>query len=103
MCPQVSAEIRKSIITCLDAKTGKQKWQGKLPGRTTYYASLTAADDKLYCLSEGGNAAVVAAGGDEFKIISQTTFDEGPMQSTIAAANSRIFVRTAKKLYCFGK
>ena len=90
-------------LTCLDAKTGKQKWQGKLPGRTTYYASPTAADDKLYCISEGGNAAVVAAGGNEFKIISQANFDEGPMQSTIAAANSRLFVRTAKKLYCFGK
>ena len=90
-------------LTCLDAKTGKQKWQGKLPGRTTYYASPTAADDKLYCISEGGNAAVVAAGGSEFKIISQTSFDEGPMQSTIAAANGHLFVRTAKKLYCFGK
>lgn len=90
-------------ITCLEAKTGKVIWTGKLPGRNPYYASPTVADDKIYCLSEGGDAVIVAAGGNEFKIISETKFDEGPMQSTIAIADGLVFLRTAKKLYCFGK
>jgi outer membrane protein assembly factor BamB len=92
---------RGRTITCLDAKTGTVKWQGKLPGRTTCYASPTVADGKIYCLSEGGNAVVLSADSDEFAIISQTTFDEGPMQSTIAVADGRIYIRTAKKLHCF--
>ena len=82
---------------------GAVKWQGELPARAPYYASPTVADGKVYCLSEGGDAAVVAAGGGEFKMISECKFDEGPMQSTIAISGGRVFVRTAKKLYCFGK
>ena len=94
---------RGKALTCLNAKTGKVKWTGKLPGRNPYYASPTVADDKIYCLSEGGDVVVAAAGGDEFRIISETKLDEGPMQSTIAIADGRVFVRTAKKLYCFVK
>ena len=89
-------------ITCLDARTGSQKWQGKLPGRGAYYASPTAADGKVYCISETGDMVVLAA-GDAFRIISQSLFEEGPIQASIAAADGRLFLRTAKRLYCFGK
>jgi outer membrane protein assembly factor BamB len=94
---------RQKTLTCLDAATGKVKWQGKLPGRATYYASPTVADGKVYCISEQGDAVVLAASPDEFKIISIAKFDEAPMQSTISVADRRLFVRTAKKLHCFTK
>lgn len=94
---------RGKTLTCLDAATGKVKWQGKMPARATYYASPTVADGKVYCISERGEAVVLAAGGDQCKILWQGQFDEGPMQSTIAIADGCVFVRTAKKLYCFRK
>ncbi|MBE0536185.1 MAG: PQQ-binding-like beta-propeller repeat protein [Phycisphaerae bacterium] len=90
-------------VTCLDGRTGKEKWQGKLSGRGTYYASPTVADGKVYCISETGDMVVLAAGGDAFRVISQSRFDEGPMQASVAAAGGRLFLRTARRLYCFGK
>ncbi len=93
-----------AVLTCLDAGTGRQKWQGKLGSRTpAWRASVTAADDKLYCINEGAEAVVVAAGGDEFKILSRIDMDDKPVQASIAIADGRLFIRTANLLYCISK
>ncbi len=89
------------ILSCLDAKTGRQKWQGKLGGSTPWWASITAADDKLYCISEAAEAVVLAA-GDEFKILSRIDMKDKPVQASIAIADSHIFIHTANKLFCIG-
>lgn len=91
------------VVTCLEAKTGRQIWQGKIGGRGPWRASLTGADGKLYCINETGEIVVLAADGDEFKIIFQTKFEEAPIQSSIAIADGHLFIRTAKNLYCIGK
>jgi hypothetical protein len=46
---------------------------------------------------------VLAAGGNQFKIIFETKTDETPIQSSIAVADGRLFIRTAKNLRCIGK
>jgi outer membrane protein assembly factor BamB len=90
-------------VTCLDAKTGQQKWQGKLGGSGgPWYASVTAGDDKLYCISEAGQAVVLAAGGEEFKILSRIDMEGKPVQASIAIADGRLYIRTASKLTCVG-
>lgn len=91
------------VVTCIMPKTGQKIWQGKIGGKGPWRASLTGADDKLYCINEKGKVVVLAAGGNEFKILFQTKIDEGPMRSSIAVANGRLFIRTAKNLYCIGK
>lgn len=91
------------VVTCLDPKTGRQFWQGTIGGRGPWRASLTGADDKLYCINETGEIIVLAAGGGEFKIIFQTKTDEIPIQSSIAVADGRLFIRTARNLHCIGK
>ena len=90
------------VLTCLDAKTGRQKWQGKLGGNGPWYASVTAADDKLYCISEAGEAVVLAAGDGEFKILSRIDMEDKPVQASIAIADGRLYIRTASKLTCVG-
>jgi outer membrane protein assembly factor BamB len=92
--------LRSKTVTCLDAKTGKEKWQGKLEGKEPYYASLTAADDKLYCINEAGRMVILAASDDKFNVLSQIELDESPTCASIAIADSRLYVRTAKNLYC---
>ena len=91
------------VVTCLEPKTGRQIWQGTIGGRGPWRASLTGADGKLYCINETGEVVVLAAGGNEFKIIFQTKIDEPRIQSSIAVADGRLFIRTAQNLYCIGK
>ncbi len=91
------------VVTCLEPNTGRQIWQGTIGGRGPWRASLTGADGKLYCINETGEVVVLAAGGNEFKIIFQTKIDEPRIQSSIAVADGRLFIRTAENLYCIGK
>jgi outer membrane protein assembly factor BamB len=94
---------RPKVVTCLEPKTGRQIWQGRIGGRGPWRASLTGADGKLYCINETGEIVVLAAGGDEFKILFETKTDETPIQSSISVAGGRLFIRTAKNLYCIGR
>ncbi len=91
------------IVTCLDPKTARQFWQGKIGGRGPWRASLTGADGKLYCINETGEIVVLAAGGEQFKILFETKTDETPIQSSISVADGHLFIRTAQNLYCIGK
>ncbi|MBN2316071.1 MAG: PQQ-like beta-propeller repeat protein [Sedimentisphaerales bacterium] len=94
---------RPKVVTCLEPKTGRRIWQGDLGGRGPWRASLTGADGKLYCINETGEIVVLAAGGDEFKILFETKTDETPIQSSISVADGHLFIRTAENLYCIGK
>jgi outer membrane protein assembly factor BamB len=92
----------KKMMICLDPVTGAKKWQGDLEVREVFKSSPTGADGKIYCVSERGTAVVLDA-GDQFKILSVIKMDEGPIRSTIVAANGRLLIRTAQNLYCIGK
>jgi len=95
--------IRKGgVVSCLDPKTGRLYWQGRLAGRAPWRASLTGADGKLYGINEKSEAVVLAAGKEKFQILFRYDFKEKPTRSSIAAVNGKIFVRTAKNLYCIG-
>jgi len=91
------------VVTCLDPKTGRQFWQGKIGGRGPWRASLTAADGKLYCINETGEVVVLKAGDERFEILFETKIDEPRIQSSIAIANGRLYIRTAQNLYCMAK
>jgi len=91
------------VVTCLDPKTGRQLWQGKIGGRGPWRASLTAADGKLYCINETGEIVVLKAGDERFEILFQTKIDEPRIQSSIAIAEGRLYIRTAENLYCVAR
>jgi len=93
---------RGGVLSCLDAKTGSQKWQGRLGGNPPWYASVTGADDKLYCINEDGEAVVLSADDGEFKILSRIDMGDKPVQASIAIAEGRLYIRTASKLTCVG-
>lgn len=89
-------------LTCLDAKTGRQKWQGKLRGIGPVRASMTASDDKIYLISKSSKVVVLAANDEQFKILCEVELNEEPCQSSIAIADGHLFIRTAKSLFCIG-
>ena len=96
----VLGDRRGGVMTCLDAATGRQKWQGELGGRAPWWASITAGDDKLYCISEAAEAVVLAADEGRFKILSRIGMEDKPVQASIAIADGRLYIRTASKLFC---
>ncbi len=92
----------KKTMICLDPETGRERWSGKLGGGKVLRASPMAADGKIYCIDEDGDVFVLAA-GDEFRIVSRIPMGEGPCRSSIAIAHGKLFIRTARSLYCVGK
>ena len=95
-------ESKKTLI-CLDPKTGQLRWTGQLDKSDMYYASPTAADGKLYIVNRKGVVTVVAADPDTFTILSTHSFGEKPVDSSIAIAGGKLYLRTAENLYCFGR
>jgi len=98
----IAGDKRKKVITCLDPKTGKIKWQSKFTGKGPWRASPTGADGKIYCISEGGDYVVLAA-GDEYKELFRASLGDRPCHSTIVAANGNLLIRTARELICLRK
>ena len=90
---------RKKVVTCLDPKTGKVRWTGKLGGSSPWRASLTAADGKIFCINEDGLVVVFNAGGDMYKEISRVDLEDKKSLGSIAIAENALFIRTGSKLY----
>lgn len=93
----------RPTLSCVKPATGEIVWSERL-GRTTFEASPTAADGKIYCMNHKGEVFVVKA-ADTFELIHQTEMGEDDAQftrSTIAIAHDQLFIRTNKKLYCIG-
>jgi outer membrane protein assembly factor BamB len=64
----------------------------------TYAASPVLADGRIYILADNGNTTVVQP-GREFKELAHNELNE-PAQASMAVSNGRLFIRTAKHLYC---
>ena len=87
------------IVTVLDAADGKLVTQARARGAGNYYASPVAGDGKIYLSSEGGSITVFRP-GKRLDVISSHDFGE-LIAATPVIADGRIYVRTAKALYCF--
>ena len=89
------------IFTCLEAKTGKLKYEEKIGAGGPYYASPVFADGKIY-LSSGRGVITVLEEGPEFRILAQNNLKER-LQATPALADGKVYVRTHEKLYAYGE
>ena len=96
-------DVKKKVLSCLDIKTGMQKWQKRLPGKNAYYASFTASDGVIYGMDESGDVIILEANGAEYRMLANVDLDAKPSRSSISITDGRIYIRTAKKLYCIGK
>ncbi len=91
----------KRVLSKVEPKTGRTVWTGKLDLADVIWSSPTAADGKIYLLSEAGSLLVCSA-GESFGVLGRRQFDEGPCRSSVAIANDRLFVRTGTHLHCLG-
>lgn len=87
------------FLTCADLKTGKPHYSKRLEGN--FSASPIAADGKLYCLSETGNAQVLKL-GTTFEVLASNEMNERTF-ATPAPLNNALILRTESHLYRIGK
>jgi outer membrane protein assembly factor BamB len=89
------------IMVSRDAGTGKIVWRERVGSRLgVFYASLVAADDKVYASRSNGTTYVIAV-EDKFRLISQSSLPEEIFASPAFAADC-LFLRTVAALYCIG-
>jgi outer membrane protein assembly factor BamB len=83
------------LVTCVDAKTGKEIWSERIGGN--YSASPIAANSRIYFFSEEGKTTVVAA-GSKFKKLAENKLAAGFMASP-AVHGRALILRTKTHLY----
>lgn len=87
------------VVTCLDAKTGQERWRERLDGK--HCASPLYADGRIYLFSREGETAVLEP-GTTFKLIATNKLD-GQIMATPAAIDGALIVRTDQALYRIGR
>jgi len=92
---------QERALVCLEPRTGRLLWRQQLPVRVPLQASPTGADDKIYGISLLGEVVALAA-DDDPRLLGLMPMAEPLCRSTIAVANGRLYVRTARHLYCVG-
>jgi outer membrane protein assembly factor BamB len=89
------------ILTCYEAKTGKEVYKQRMGGQGGYTASPVAADGKLYFTSEQGGVRVVRA-GPKYELLAVNPLGDVCL-ATPAISDGMIFVRTEHYLMGIGR
>jgi outer membrane protein assembly factor BamB len=97
---KVWAANGQGVISCADAKTGKEVFSERVKG--AFSASPVAGDGKVYCLNETGLCTVLKADGNEFDVLAENDLGAETL-GTPAIAGGLIIIRTEKALYGIGK
>jgi outer membrane protein assembly factor BamB len=89
------------IVTCLDAETGKIRYEGGRPPVPSHFmGSPVAFGGFIAMTSETGETFMLKA-GPVHEIVRTNTVDE-PVYSSLAIANGRIYIRGEKHLFAIG-
>ena len=91
----------KGEVECLDPKTGKTIWAGKLPkSRSNFYSSPLVADGMIYAPREDGAVFTIKVSDEKFELVATNELGESTLGSPIVVGN-QVLVRGLKHLYCF--
>jgi outer membrane protein assembly factor BamB len=85
----------------LDAESSKVLYRGKSGAPGAYFSSPVAAGGKIFIASRNGIVTVFEA-GEKLSILAQNDFGEN-ITATPAVVDNKIYLRTSKWLYAFGK
>lgn len=89
---------RGGVLSCYDAKTGKQHYKKRIDGARGFTSSPWAADGKVFCLDESGQTFVIEA-GNELKVVGTNKLDD-MFWSSAAFAGDALLLRGVDRLYC---
>jgi outer membrane protein assembly factor BamB len=88
------------VVRCLNAKTGEKMYESRLAPDAQIYASIVAADGRVYFPSLDGVVYVVKA-GPVFQVLGRNPMGE-PCFATPAILKSTIYFRTTDSLVAVG-
>ncbi len=92
-------QTNRAVLSCVDAKTGKPYYaRERLEGLGGVYASIVAADDRVYVVDRDGVTAVIAH-GSELRVLATNTLDEGCAASPVIV-DGELYLRGSEHLYC---
>lgn len=89
----------KGVLSCLDIKTGVQKWTERISG--SFSASPMVVGNTIYAFSDEGSAILFEA-GDEFKQLGRNELT-GRIQASPAVVDGSLILRTDTNLYRIGE
>jgi outer membrane protein assembly factor BamB len=88
----------QAILRCVEAKTGKERWQRPKVGK--YHASLLrTGNDKLLLLEDSGDLVLLDPNPQEYRELARSHIC-GDTWAHLALANGRLYVRDNKDLIC---
>jgi outer membrane protein assembly factor BamB len=92
-----------SIVTCLEAMTGKVLFQGRLGSaqREGFSSSPVAVDGKVFFTNDDGETFVLKA-GPTFEMLHVNKLDEATL-ATPALVDGRWYIRTDRNLIAIGR
>ena len=87
------------IMTCLDARTGEVKYEGKrFPAPARFLSPPVAFDGKILVTSEDGDTYILKA-GTERELLGTNSLND-LVYSSLAVSRDSIYIRSTKALYC---
>lgn len=91
----------RGIVMCLKAESGERVFQERLEGAGSVYASLLAADGKLYAVTRRNGTFVLEA-KPEFRLLAHNELDsdDTDFNASPAARDGHLLLRSNKALYC---
>ena len=92
-----------SIVTALEAMTGRVLWQGRLGAARSegFSASPVAVDDKIFFTNDDGETFVLRA-GSKFEMLHVNRIGESTLASP-ALVDGRWYIRTNRTLFAIGR
>ena len=93
------------IMECHDLKTGKVKFSERVRGRGAKqesWSSMILAGDRIYIPNQSGETIIIRA-NPKFELLGINALDNALTNSSLAASDGQLFLRTHKHLWCIGK
>lgn len=94
--------VNNGDLTCLDARNGKVHYSTeKLEGTGNVFASLVAAQDRIYVTGKKGTFYVIKA-GPKFEVLAKNELDDN-FEASPAIIGNHLYLRGYKNLYCIAE
>jgi hypothetical protein len=91
------------VAYCVEGQTGKIVYEERVEGAGEVYASPVLVNDKIVYVSRMGKTLVLAAKPKYELLATNELESRGTFNASPAVVDGRLYIRSAKALYCIGK